>query len=296
MRKKTFTNKNKKKGGAAFISNIIGDKTGYFIPENIPIEVEKGNKEAILNKYRLKKEDAEKEYLKIKELKDDLEKKDTEIAERNLKFLTTIVGPFLSKLINYIGIIANFLYKLGLKFAKLVYQLFIEFKNLLWSLKTIISDLIHSRGIVILVVIIVIIVIVLVSLLFSGKLGQSNPIFKNATDKVISFKENNAPESPYGILSRQIQQIFPIPDEYLQQFNGFKNSFSKFFGKDNIKDDIDSEDRKTITTGRYDGILHVKKDNDSSDNYIYSIVKPKAVLVSINMNNYKNTEDRKSVV
>ena len=102
MRKKTFTNKNKKKGGAAFISNIIGDKTGYFIPENIPIEVEKGNKEAILNKYRLKKEDAEKEYLKIKELKDDLEKKDTEIAERNLKFLTTIVGPFLSKLINYI--------------------------------------------------------------------------------------------------------------------------------------------------------------------------------------------------
>lgn len=293
MRKKTFTNKNKKKGGAAFISNIIGDKTGYFIPENIPIEVEKGNKEAILNKYRLKKEDAEKEYLKIKELKDDLEKKDTEIAERNLKFLTTIVGPFLSKLINYIGIIANFLYKLGLKFAKLVYQLFIEFKNLLWSLKTIISDLIHSRGIVILVVIIVIIVIVLVSLLFSGKLGQSNPIFKNATDKVISFKENNAPESPYGILSRQIQQIFPIPDEYLQQFNGFKNSFSKFFGKDNIKDDIDSEDRKTITTGRYDGILHVKKDNDSSDNYIYSIVKPKAVLVSINMNNYKNTDYNK---
>jgi len=295
MRKKTFTNKNKnkKKGGAAFISNIIGDKTGYFIPENIPVEVEQGNKEAILNKYRLKKEDAEKEYIKIKELKDDLEKKDTELADRNFKFIVNILGPFLSKLINYIGIIFNFLYKIGLKFAKLAYQAFIEFKNLLWSLKTIISDLIHSRGIVILVVVIIIIVIVLVSLLFSGTLAQTNPIFKDATNKVISFKQDLAPESPYGILARQLQQIFPIPDEYLQQFNGFKNSFSKFFGKDNIKDDIDSEDRKTITTGRYDGILHIKKDNSSSDNYIYSVVKPKPIIVSINMDNYKNSDYNK---
>lgn len=292
MRKKTFTNKNKK-GGAAFISNIIGDKTGYFIPENIPIEIEKGNKEAILNKYRLKKEDAEKEYLKIKELKDNLEKQDTEWYERNLKFLSTIVGPFIIKLINYIGIIFNFLYKLALKFGKLLYQGFLEFKNLLWSIKTIISDLIHSRGIVILVVVIVIIVIVVVSLLFGGKSGQSNPIFKDANNKVISFKNDLAPESPYGLITKQLQQIFPIPDEYLQQFNGFKNSFSKFFGKDNLKDDIDTEARKTITTGRYDGILHIKKDNSSSDNYIYSVVKPKPVIVSINMDNYKNSDYNK---
>lgn len=292
MRKKTFINKNKK-GGAAFISNIIGDKTGYFIPENIPIEVEKGNKEAILTKYRLKKEDAEKEYVKIKELKDDLQKKDTEWYERNLKFFSTIVGPFIIKLINYIGIIANFLYKLALKFGKLLYQGFLEFKNLLWSIKTIISDLIHSRGIVILVIIFIIIIIVFLSLLFGGKLGQSNPIFKDANNKVISFKQDLAPESPYGILSRQIQQIFPIPDEYLQQFNGFKNSFSKFFGKDNIKDDIDSEARKTITTGRYDGILHINKDNVLNNNYIYSIVKPKPVIVSINMDNYKNSDYNK---
>ncbi len=292
MRKKTFINRNKK-GGAAFISNIIGDKTGYFIPENIPIEVEKGNKEAILTKYRLKKEDAEKEYVKIKELKDDLQKKDTEWYERNLKFFSTIVGPFIIKLINYIGIIANFLYKLGLKFAKLLYQGFLELKNLLWSIKTIISDLIHSRGIVILVIIFIIIVIVFVSLLFGGKLGQSNPIFKDANDKVISFKQDLAPESPYRLITKQLQQVFPIPDEYLQQFNGFKNSFSKFFGKDNIKDDIDTEARKTITTGRYDGILHIKKDNASSENYIYSVVKPKPIIVSINMDNYKNSDYNK---
>jgi len=292
MRKKTFTNKNKK-GGAAFISNIIGDKTGYFIPENIPIEIEKGNKEAILTKYRLKKEDAEKEYVKIKELKDDLQKADNEWYNRNLKFLSTIVGPFIVKIINYLGIIFNFLYKIGLKFVKFISYAFTELKNVLWSLKTIISDLIHSRGVVILVIVFIIIIIVILSLFFGGKMGRSNPIFKDASDKIISFKEDNAPESPYGIITKQLQQIFPVPDEYLQQFNGFKNSFSKFFGKDNIKDDIDSEDRKTITTGRYDGILHIKKDNLSGDNYIYSVVKPKPVKVSVNMDNYRNSDYNK---
>jgi preprotein translocase subunit SecE len=287
MRKKTFINKNNnknKKGGAAFISNIIGDKTGYFIPENIPIEIEKGNKEAILTKYRLKKEDAEKEYLKIKELKDDLTKQDTEWYERNLKFFATVIGPLLSKIIYYLAIIFNFLYKLGLKFLSFLRYVFVEFKNILWSIKSIVSDLIHSRGIVVLVIIFIIIIIVIVSLFFGGKFGQSNPIFKNAGDKIISFKRDIAPESPYGILTRQLQQIFPVPDEYLQQFNGFKNSFNKFFGKDNIKDDIDTEDRKTITTGRNDGILHIKKDT-SSDNFIYSVFKPKPILVSADMTN-----------
>lgn len=292
MRKKTFINKNKK-GGAAFISNIIGDKTGYFIPENIPIEVEKGNKEAILTKYRLKKEDALDEYNKIKELKDNLDKEDNYWYNRNLKFYATIIGPFLSKLINYIGIIFNFLYKLLLKFGKLLSYIFSEFKNIIWSIKTIISDLIHSRGVIIVFIVFIIIIITIISLLFGGKFGQSNPIFKDATNKVISFKTDIAPESPYGLLTKQLQQIFPVPDEYLQQFNSFKNSFSKFFGKDNIKDDIDTENRKTITTGRYDGILHIKKDNENSDNYIYSIVKPKAILVSVNMDNYRNSDYNK---
>ena len=42
----------KKKGGSSIIANIIGDKPGPFIPENLKLETEKGNKDVILNKYK----------------------------------------------------------------------------------------------------------------------------------------------------------------------------------------------------------------------------------------------------
>ncbi len=57
MKKKTI-----KKGGNTIISNIIGDKPGPFIPENIKNEMDLGNKEAIINKYKRLKDDAEIEY------------------------------------------------------------------------------------------------------------------------------------------------------------------------------------------------------------------------------------------
>jgi len=296
MRKKTFINKNSnrkiKKGGEAFISNIIGDKTGYFIPENIPIELENGNKEALLNKYRIKKEDAIAEYSRAKALKDDMTKEDTDFYERNLKFIAKIIMPFLSKLIYYIGVIFKFLVDLGYKLIILGKYLFKQFKSFVWSIITIIRDLFHSRGIIPLVIIFVIIIVVIFSLLFSGKLAPNNPIFKDAGQKIITIKNEMRPESPYGLLTKQLQQIFPIPDDYLQQYNSFMDSFNKFFGKDTKSTDIDSEERVEIKEGRYDGILHIKK-AESSDDYIYSIAKPKPVKIDVSESSFQKSDYHK---
>jgi len=302
MRKKTLIkNYKKKKGGESFISNIIGDKQGPLIPENITNEVDKGNKQVLLNKYKRIKEDAEKEYIRVKQLYDDDQINAENASKRFWNFIIKVIGPVLSKLIIYFGYSINLLLKIIEKIIVFSRYIIDFIRSFFWTFKTIIIDILKSRGIILVFLIFIIVIIIIISLIYGGGMPnpfQGNNIFQNTSAQITSFNQLK-PESPYSILSKQLQNLIPIPDEYSNQFNKFKNDFYKFFGKDTILEDINTSDRETIKEGRYDSIYHIKKSDEINIDKIYNIIKPKSITIThdiINQNNidyYKLPENIK---
>lgn len=307
MKKKTLktnkTNKrNKRKGGNTIISNILGDKPGYFITENLQDEIDKGNKEVILNKYKINKEDAEKDYLNAERIKKDSEENTRKTWDRFQEFIIRIVGPSIFMIIkfvyNIITLFNKLIEKAGIVF-KYISNNIIAFVYYLISLVTsFFKIIITSKGVILVVIVFAFIIFMII---FSANgfqmpnIFEGNDIIKNTYNKVTVFK-NLKQETPYSILSQQLQGL--IPDDYKNQYSKMINDFNKFFGKDTISSNIDTIDRDVITTGRHDGIYHIKKFGDNDK--VYSIVRPKPLSITINNDNipytdyYKLPEDFKS--
>jgi hypothetical protein len=266
MKKKTI-----KKGGNTIISNIIGDKSGPFIPENIQNEMDLGNNKAIINKYKRIKEDAEKEYELALNKYTKGEAAANNTSKRFMLFITNVVGPVLNTILMYLGIIIKFLKYLienGIKAG--IYVVYA------------IRDIIKARGVVLVFLILIIIILVIIYIFYGDKINpfKGNNLFQNTKNLIIPFKDSQE-DSPYNLLFKQMQNIIPIPDEYKNQFNKFKNDFYKFFGRDIVNEDIDTDNRETIDNGRYDGIYHIINNNESNVNTsnVYSIIKPKGPIV-----------------
>jgi len=296
MRKKTLNNYKKKKGGNTIISNIIGDKPGYFITENLEEEVDKGNKEVILTKYKINKEDAEEDYLKKERIKNGEEENTIKGFERFQNFIIKIVGPFIYSIGNVLSYLINILFKL----FEIFWKIFLFIVKNLTNLATVIINIfggfvnliMKGRGVILVVVIFVLLIgLIIFFVVFKGQLPnlfEGKDIMKNSNGQITVFKDIKQ-ETPYTILSKQLMNLIPIPQEYYQQYSSLLNSFNSLFGKDIISSNIDTIDREEIIEGRYDGIFHIKKFEDTTDN-IYSIVKPKEITISITADDLANSD------
>jgi|694.fasta_scaffold01811_10 hypothetical protein len=284
----------KKKGGSSIVSNIIGDKPGPFIPENLQLESEKGNKDVILNKYKNIKEDAEKDYIIKKDSYYNEEENRIKTSERFITFLSKIVGPSIYALFNFFSYLYENVLSKVLRYIR-KFVIFIKdcFVSFIYNIGYIFNNITKARGVILVVIIFIIIIIIIISFFYGGNLPNpfsGNNIYKSTDGLIISYKDLKN-DSPFAILANQLQNIIPVPDEYVNQLNKFKNDFYGFFGKDIINDNIDTTLRGTITTGRYDGIYNVANNINITDKNIYSTIKPKnSIQININLNDYANID------
>jgi len=302
MKKKTI-----KKGGNTIVSKIIGDKTGPFIPENLQTELDLGNQNVVINKYKRIKEDAEKEYaIAEKRYKDDQDNAN-KASIRFQNFIKNILGPFIYTLINYIGIIFSFVF--NKIFLKIIYFLKYLGENIIAFIiyiGYIFKDIIKARGVILVFLVFIVIIIIIIYAFYGGVAPNpfnGNNILQNTGNQIITFNDNKN-NNPYSILLNQVQSLIPIPDEYKNQFSKFKNDFYKFFGRDIVNEDIETTLRETIDTGRYDGIYNIKNNtiNDTTDTRIFTIIKPKPTIILYaktnsnidyhNLPNYLKTDDK----
>jgi len=287
----------KKKGGSSIIANIIGDKPGPFIPENLKLETEKGNKDVILNKYKIIKDDAEKDYIIKKDSFDKNEINEIKTSQRFITFLSKIVGPSIYAFASFCSYLFEKVLLKGWhyakKFAVFIKDCIVGFIN---SIGYIIKNLTTARGVLLVVIIFIILILIIISFFYGGSLPNpfsGNSIYKSTDGLIISYKDLQK-DNPLYTLTNQIQSIIPVPDEYINQLNKFKNDFYRFFGKDVINDNIDTTLRETITTGRYDGIYNISNDNDINDKNIYSTIRPKnSIEINIDLNNNSNIDYHK---
>jgi hypothetical protein len=278
MKKKTI----KKKGGNSIISNIIGNKTGPFIPENLNTEIDLGNQNVIINKYKRIKEDAENEYIDAENRLNKSANESINAAKRFQIFIKNILGPFIHTLINYFAIVISFMWdKILVKFVYILKYLFENFVAFFKYIYYIFRDLIKARGVILVLFVLIATIILIIYAFYGGNMPnpfKGNPILQNTKNQITKFKEN-IPDSPYSILSNQLQNLIPIPDEYKNQFNKFKNDFYNFFGKDIITDDSETTLRETTDIGSYDGIYHIINNNNIEDINVYSVIKPKGPII-----------------
>jgi hypothetical protein len=79
-----------------------------------------------------------------------------------------------------------------------------------------------------------------------------------------------------------------VPERYQTNFTSFKNSFNKTLGNDLNANSRNKYNRENIgNKGRYDGIYHIKYDNNDK---IYSTIKPGDIKWDLEINNYKNSD------
>ena len=79
-----------------------------------------------------------------------------------------------------------------------------------------------------------------------------------------------------------------IPDKYRVQLTSLRNTFNRTIGNDTIGKSANNIIRETITTGRNDGIYHIKY--DINDDKTYSILKPSNLEFSVNSRDYPNID------
>jgi hypothetical protein len=199
MKKKTI----KKKGGNSIISNIIGNKTGPFIPENLNTEIDLGNQNVIINKYKRIKEDAENEYIDAENRLNKSTNESINTAKRFQIFIKNILGPFIHTLINYFAIVFSFMWdKILVKFGYILKYLFENFVNFFIYIGYIFRDLFKARGVILVLLVLIVTIILIIYAFYGGNMPnpfKGNPILQNTKNQITIFKEN-IPDSPYSIL------------------------------------------------------------------------------------------------
>lgn len=261
---------------------------GKYIPENIEQEVLSGRKTNLIDKYRRKKDIAEKQAIETKQAYDERQKNLEIEEERNLQ-REIFHDKKTSENIKNAAVGFNWLFKI-LKSG--IYELYKFIKEAFFGVSKGFSEFIitlsKSNSPVIKLICLAIIILAVIGLLFAA-FGYASPNkfdFKNSTSMDI-FTETKLPT-----MSSYISSGFTniMPEKYRISFNSMYNNFQKAMGNDVIGNSIDNQLRETTNDGSWDDIYHLKKNNE--DKRVYSIIKPKDIPLNfdVNINDYPDID------
>jgi len=266
--------KNPIKGGQSIVEDVFrnyGVKQGPYITDDIKRNIELGKKKYLLNKYKNINEEAEI-YNKIAKgeyniLQDTIDKKNDRLFKyKKLAYDTRI------KIVNSASkIIGSILSGIGSFFK---------------SLGTGVKNLGNiGKGVIIKTIVLLILIALLIgALVWFFKSNNPNNIFDYSNENTsMFFFKLDRPPSLFTDMFNQINNI--IPDRYKVNFNIFKNNINRVIGND-----LNGIKRETIDQGRYDGINHIKFENDDK---IISIMKPRDIKWNVNFDNYPNIDYNK---
>lgn len=266
--------KNPIKGGQSIVEDVFrnyGVKQGPYITDDIKRNIELGKKKYLLNKYKNINEEAEI-YNKIAKgeyniLQDTIDKKNDRLFKyKKLAYDTRI------KIVNSVSkIVGSILSGIGSFFK---------------SLGTGVKNLGNiGKGVIIKTIVLLILIALLIgALVWFFKSNNPNNIFDYSNENTsMFFFKLDRPPSLFTDMFNQINNI--IPDRYKVNFNIFKNNINRVIGND-----LNGIKRETIDQGRYDGINHIKFENDDK---IISIMKPRDIKWNVNFDNYPNIDYNK---
>lgn len=266
--------KNPIKGGQSIVEDVFrnyGVKQGPYITDDIKRNIELGKKKYLLNKYKNINEEAEI-YNKIAKgeyniLQDTIDKKNDRLFKyKKLAYDTRI------KIVNSVSkIVGSILSGIGSFFK---------------SLGTGVKNLGNiGKGVIIKTIVLLILIALLIgALVWFFKSNNPNNIFDYSNENTsMFFFKLDRPPSLFTDMFNQINNI--IPDRYKVNFNIFKNNINRVIGND-----LNGIKRETIDQGRYDGINHIKFENDDK---IISMMKPRDIKWNVNFDNYPNIDYNK---
>jgi len=266
--------KNPIKGGQSIVEDVFrnyGVKQGPYITDDIKRNIELGKKKYLLNKYKNINEEAEI-YNKIAKgeyniLQDTIDKKNDRLFKyKKLAYDTRI------KIVN--------------SASKIVGSILSGIGSFFKSLGTGVKNLGNiGKGVIIKTIVLLILIALLIgALVWFFKSNNPNNIFDYSNENTsMFFFKLDRPPSLFTDMFNQINNI--IPDRYKVNFNIFKNNINRVIGND-----LNGIKRETIDQGRYDGINHIKFENDDK---IISIMKPRDIKWNVNFDNYPNIDYNK---
>lgn len=275
---------------------------GPFIPENVDQRVKLKHEGPDLEKeYRERKEIADTDYKLANNDYENEDERNRKKADRDFKYnklhkddffrkiklfflvIQVFVVRVLGKVIEYIFKISTFILSFGASIGKSLGS------GIATTGTTTSKVLSTGKGAIIkflLLLLFIALIIGLTTNLFGNKgspsLALANSKSNYKSDIIVNTKQTGF----LSDFSNTLDSI--IPDKYKIQFASFRNGINKAMGNDIIANSIDNQPRESINEGRYNGITNIKKKTD--DVNIYNIFKPKDKSISINLDEYKDSD------
>jgi len=278
--------KKTKRGGASifekapFINEV--NKKGIYIADDIDYNIRQGKKQDLIKKYEDNLNEAkenvkrakDEKYRNIEDEKIQNQRDKASIEQRKLR--NNQFQFILKSLASILKFFINLVYKLFILLEKIFGRLFSVSKSLGTGLKNIANV---GNGVIIKTLFLILIIIA-IFFGFNYFVNKEDPTTKInkliSTDKdYSSFLINTAKPDFFGKISNSFLNL--IPDKYKCQFNFFKNKFNSIIGNDIYE--LTGNPREEITTGKNDGIYHIKKKDDQY--FTYTTLKPSEIKIPL---------------
>lgn len=281
MKRKNLINKNDI-GGQSILEDIFhnyGVKQGPYITDNIKRNLDLGKKKYLFDKYTNINNDAEIKYKiargEYNEIQDNINKENDRLFKyRNLNS---------NNLYKFLGVLGNTLKGIG-SAGKNIFQ---GVKSTVESVsKGVLNTANIGKGVIIKTIVLLILIGLLIgALVWFFKSNDPNKTFDYSSDNtsMFFFQTNGGKKSIFTDIFNKIYNI--IPEQYKINFNIFKNNINKFFGND-----YKGINRETTNEGRFDGINHIKFQDEDK---IVSMMKPNDIKWNVNFDNYPNIDFNK---
>jgi hypothetical protein len=281
MKRKNL-NANNNKGGQSIVEDVFhnyGVKQGPYITDDIKRNIELGKKKYLFDKYTNINKDAEIKYKiargEYNEIQDNINKENNRLFKYRKLNSENFNKRFelLRKTVNGIGS---------------------GFATTLSGIKSTIESLSRGvlntgnigKGVIIKTIVLLILIGLLIgALVWFFKSNDPNKTFDYSSDStsMFFFKTDGGKTSLFTGMFNKINNI--IPEQYKVNFNIFKNNINKFFGND-----YNGINRETTNEGRYDGINHIKFQDEDK---VISMMKPNDIKWNVNFDNYPNIDFNK---
>jgi len=288
MRKKSISKRRRKiKGGESLLDKLTGKVEGSLITDNIEKAVFSNKKDQLIDEYKRRKEVAEKQALDTRLAYEEREKNlqlehDRNLKRNELNFKKSDAN--IRNLGNSVSWAANGAGTFLMFLVKFISDLFI---TILKYIAKFFIALSKSNSPIIKTICLIIVIMLIMTLIFAA-LGLAKPAnkfdFKKPTSTDI-FTDTNMPNMGDYMNLNFTNFSF---NNFMSSFSMFKNYFSKMFGNDTIAYSIDNQLRENISAGRWDGIYHLKQNNDN--NYVFSIIKPTNIKFKVDINKYPSSD------
>jgi len=267
------------------IKNI--NKKGVYIADDIEYNVRKGKKDDLIKKYE---DDLNEASLNVKYAKENREREYTEEERRIQREKNTIelkkrrdknYQNFIKNTGSFLGYLTNLFIKIGIIVGNVFWKCYVVLSDILTGL---LKSFNIGQGVIIKTIILIILILLLfftVNGFFINKKDELNDMISTDKDYSSFLIKTNTP-SIFGSISTSFFNL--VPEKYKYQFNFFKNKVNSFVGNDIYE--ITGTPRGVITSGRSDGIFHIKKENDNDNTY--TTLKPKNIKLSFKENSENN--------